>query len=36
MLRVIETGDFEVQVGKSSNDFLSARFEVLSEEFAEK
>ena len=36
MLRVIEPGYFEVQVGKSSNDFLSAGFEVVSKEFTEK
>jgi beta-glucosidase len=30
MTRVVEPGEFEVQVGKNSNDFLSGRFEVIS------
>lgn len=31
MKRIVEPGDFEVQVGKSSVDFLSAKFEVISQ-----
>jgi len=30
MKRIVEPGEFEVQVGKSSTDFLSGRFEVIS------
>ncbi len=29
MKRIVEPGEFEVQVGKSSNDYLSDRFEVI-------
>jgi len=29
MKRVIEPVEFEVQVGKSSNDYLSTRFEII-------
>jgi len=29
MKRIVEPGEFEVQVGKNSNDYLSARFEAI-------
>jgi beta-glucosidase len=29
MVRMVEPGDFEVQVGKSSTDYLSDKFEVI-------
>jgi len=31
MKRIVEPGEFEVQVGKSSTDFLSGKFEVIKE-----
>ena len=31
MKRVVEPGEFEVQVGKNSTDYLSARFEIIPE-----